>query len=443
MKKNKILVSLLIAGGLVTPMAHATNGYFAHGYGMKSKGMAGVGIALPQDAIAAATNPAGMVMVGDRIDFGLDYFKPVRSASTTGYMVAPGSPPFPMLPTTGPGTSASFSGNGDSSFLIPEFGYNKMISSSSSFGVSVYGNGGMNTNYGNLNSGTIGGAPGAGVFGSGKAGVDLIQLFIAPTYSTMINTDNALGVSLNIARQMISVYGIQNFTGVSTNPAATSNTGYDTSDGIGLKLGWIGKVTPSISLGATYQSKTKMGKFKKYSGLFAEQGGFDIPETYGIGIAAKTTPDLTLAADIQQINYSKVPSIGNSVNNLSACFVGNTTGCLGGGNGAGFGWKDMTVFKLGASYTYSQSLTLRGGLSTARQPIPTNETFFNVLAPAVIENHLTLGATWTLASKSELTVAYMHAFENTVNGTNTAIGGNGVGLKMYQDSLGIGYGWKM
>lgn len=446
MKKQKILVSLLIAGGLISPMAHATNGYFSHGYGMKSKGMAGVGIALPQDSLAAATNPAGMVMVGDRLDLGVDYFKPVRSSSTTGYSMGMGNPPFQMIPSpTGPGTSAEFSGNGDSSFLIPELGYNKMINSTSSFGVSVYGNGGMNTSYDNLNSGTFGPAAGLGVFGNGKAGVDLSQLFIAPTYSTMITPDNALGVSLNIAHQSISVYGIQNFEGggISNTPTAVSNNGYDSTNGWGLKLGWIGKITPNISLGATYQSKTKMGKFSKYSGLFAEQGGFDIPETYGIGITAKTTPDLTVAVDIQQINYSKVPSVGNSINNLGSCMTGNATFCLGGSNGAGFGWRDMTVLKLGTSYAYSQSLTLRGGLSTTRQPIPGNETFFNVLAPATIENHLTLGATWTLPSKSELTVGYMHAFQNTVNGTNTTIGGNGVNLKMYEDSLGFAYGWKL
>jgi hypothetical protein len=50
---------------LVTPLlANATNGYFSHGYGAKSQGMAGVGIALPQDALAAATNPAGTALVG-------------------------------------------------------------------------------------------------------------------------------------------------------------------------------------------------------------------------------------------------------------------------------------------------------------------------------------------------------------------------------------------
>ncbi len=103
----------------------------------------------------------------------------------------------------------------------------------------------------------------------------------------------------------------------------------------------------------------------------------------------------------------------------------------------------MTVFKLGASYAYSQGLTLRGGLSTTRQPIPGGETLFNVMAPGVVETHLTLGATWTLENKGEVTVGYMHAFEKTVSGNNTALGGNGVDLKMHQDSFGIAYGWKM
>ena len=58
-----------------SPMtALATNGYFSHGYGTISKGMAGAGTALSQDSIAAATNPAGMAFVGNRIDGGFEVF---------------------------------------------------------------------------------------------------------------------------------------------------------------------------------------------------------------------------------------------------------------------------------------------------------------------------------------------------------------------------------
>ncbi len=47
-------------------VAQATNGYFSHGYGIKAKGMAGATTAFAQDAMIAATNPAGMAFVGDR-----------------------------------------------------------------------------------------------------------------------------------------------------------------------------------------------------------------------------------------------------------------------------------------------------------------------------------------------------------------------------------------
>ena len=52
-----LLAALLLGSAAISPLALATNGYFAHGYGIKSLGMAGVGFALPQDALAAASNP--------------------------------------------------------------------------------------------------------------------------------------------------------------------------------------------------------------------------------------------------------------------------------------------------------------------------------------------------------------------------------------------------
>jgi long-chain fatty acid transport protein len=54
-----------------------------------------------------------------------------------------------------------------------------------------------------------------------------------------------------------------------------------------------------------------------------------------------------------------------------------------------------------------------------------------------------------LPNKSELSFAYMHAFEKKVNGSNSIPGGpNGFGggdanLKMHEDSLGIAYGWNI
>ena len=64
--------------------AAATNGYFGHGYGLKAKSMGGVATALADDSFGGANNPASMVWAGDRLDLGLDWFHPARSAERSG-----------------------------------------------------------------------------------------------------------------------------------------------------------------------------------------------------------------------------------------------------------------------------------------------------------------------------------------------------------------------
>ncbi len=412
MKKG--LVAAAVVAAFVPAAAFATDGYFSHGYGMKAKGMGGVGIALPQDALAAATNPAGMALVGNRVDAGVDWFRPDRGAEIVGNGV--------------PGFNGSYDGNGTKDFLIPEFGYNRMVRPDLALGVSVFGNGGMNTDYKT--------SPFTAIGGTNPAGVDLEQLFVAPTVAYKMGA-HAFGVSLNLAYQRFKAQGLNPFAGFSSDPANLTDRGYDSSTGWGVRIGWTGQVTSAVTLGATYQTKTKMGKFDKYKGLFADQGSFDIPENYGVGIAVKALPQLTLAADIQRINYANVPAVGNPIDCLF-------TGCqLGGPNGAGFGWRNTTVYKFGAAYQWSQNLTLRAGYVTLKQPIPQNQTLFNILAPGVVEQHLTLGATWVLPNKSELTAAYMHAFENKVDGSGSiplAFGGGEANLRMNENSFGVAWG---
>jgi long-chain fatty acid transport protein len=413
---RKLLLAAATAAAFAPLAAQATTGYFAHGYGIKAKATGGVGIALPQDALAAASNPAGMAWVGNRIDLGADWFSPDRGASITG---------------NGAGLNGTYEGNGTSSFLIPEFGYNRMLNPNMSLGVSVYGNGGMNTTY-DTN-------PFAAFGGTGEAGVDLMQLFIAPTLAWK-GSSHSVGISLNLAYQRFEANGLPPaFAAFSSDPANFTNRGYDDSTGWGVRIGWMGQVSPTVTLGATYQSKTSMSKFDKYKGLFANQGEFDIPENYGVGIAWKAASALTVAADVVQINYSGIPAVGNPVDSL---FTGAQFGST---NGPGFGWKDTTVYKLGVTYGLSPNVTLRAGYVKLKQPIPQNQTFLNVLAPGVVEDHLTLGATWKMGTNGELTVMYMHAFEKEVNGSGSiplAMGGGEANLRMSQNSLGVAYGWK-
>jgi long-chain fatty acid transport protein len=88
MKIHRLVHLALLPAVLAPGLALATNGYLAHGYGVKAQGLAGAGIALPQDALAAATNPAGTAFVGERADIGATWFRPTRArksrATTSG-----------------------------------------------------------------------------------------------------------------------------------------------------------------------------------------------------------------------------------------------------------------------------------------------------------------------------------------------------------------------
>jgi len=415
MRIRQLIHAAVLPAILAPGLALATNGYLSHAYGVKAQGLAGTGIALPQDGLAAATNPAGTAFVGNRVDVGLTWFRPNRNAEIAG---------------NGAGLNGSYDGNDTKNFFIPEIGYVQQINPQFAAGVAVYGNGGMNTDYGSNPFRAFG--------ASGSAGVNLEQLFVSPSIAWKLNENHALGLAVNFAYQRFKAEGIQPFAVASQSPGSFTNRGTDSSTGWGFRLGYTGKLTPDLTLGATWASKTWTGKFDKYQGLFAEEGGFDIPANFGVGLAWKATSALTLAADVQRIQYSDIQSVGNPIGNV---FAGNA---FGSSNGPGFGWKDVTVAKIGVSYDINE-WTLRGGYSHATQPIPTDQTFLNILAPGVVQDHLSLGATWNLSKSGELSVAYTHAFKNTVNGSGSiplAYGGGEANIDLAEDILGVAYGWK-
>jgi len=396
--------------------ALATNGYFSHGYGVKSQAIAGVGIALPQDGLTAATNPAGTAFTGDRLDVGVNLFKPSRSAEITAPSPAEGN----------------YSADGRDLFLIPEFGYTRQISPQLSVGLAVYGNGGMNTSYDRNPFEKLG--------GQGKAVMNLEQLFISPSVAWKATPDHVFGAALNLAHQRFSIRGIDGFKGASAAPDNVTDQGTDSSTNAGIRLGWIGQLTPEWRVGATWSSKIQ-GRFDKYKGLFAEQGGFDIPANYGVGVSWQPAQNWTLGLDYQVIELSDVKSVGNPLSQLTV--QGQP---LGSSDGPGFGWKDVKVVKLGVIHQLNDAWTLRAGYSHATQPIPKSETFFNILAPGVVQDHLTAGFTWKASTNSEWSAHYTHAFAKTVKGQNSIppvpFGGGEANIRLKEDIIGVSYGWK-
>lgn len=418
-----------VAAAAVTMMAagtaQATNGYFSNGYGTASKGMSGVSVANPQDTQAAANNPAGMRALGNRFDAGISVFSPRRSYETT--------------------TGGFFAGTGDPAhksssnyFLVPSFGANWDMGEYS-LGVTMTANGGMNTDYATnvFNGGT-----------NGRTGIDLAQALIGFTYSRDLNSDHTIGITPTLAAQRFKATGLQGFGAISSDATKLTDNGYDYSYGGGMRLGWLGKMNDKLTLGAMAQSKMYMQKFDKYAGLFANKGEFDIPATVSIGASYKATDKLTVSGDAQRIFYGSVDSISNTHNISVVPIMGAPTthaNALGASNGVGFGWQDMDVFKVGLEYAYSDALTLRTGASHNTAAFSNTETLFNVLAPAVVNTHLSVGGTYEFAPNMSFSMSYTRAFTADITGVNTnnavALGGAAapIALEMNQHDLEVGF----
>lgn len=474
-RKNITQLTTVIATLLLTTPVWATNGYFMHGIGSKNKGMAGSGLAMPEDAISVANNPAAALANAGKYDLGLAVFSPSRHYKTGDSLANGHGGAF----TIGPNDIDSE----NDFFYVPHMAGAWSINDKSAWSAAFYGKGGMNTRWeggtASFDPDGIGPAPvmtlpgtyGGGIAGNkGTSGVDLMQAYLEFGYSRGMGENFTWGASLVGVMQLFSARGLEAFAGFTETFATSivsgggpvpvnnlSGNGHDKSYGIGAKLGIQWDMTEKVSFAASYQTEIGMGELDKYSDLFAEQGGFDIPADLKAGITFRPNKGLALNFDVEHIWYSDIASISNPVRNVYACPTAGLGGtdlssCFGGSNGGGFGWDDMTVYKVGAQWTSGNDWTWRAGFSHGDQPIPTTETMFNILAPGTIEDHITLGFTRALPSGNEWSMAFMYALNSKVKGpaspTNPMISGNPfdptqtVDIDMDQWEIEFSFGWR-
>jgi long-chain fatty acid transport protein len=419
--KTRLMLGLAAVMGFGFGTAHATSGYFQTGYGQKVVAMGGASDGVVTGAMGGANNPASIAFAGESFSIGGTFFNPIRSASRIDNAYGLN------------GSSVSK----DDNFLIPDIGYNTHINDQWSFGLTIYANGGLNTDYPggalkcpNPQTGQL--QPGNLLCGPGHLGVNVAQVIVAPSLAYRVTPTLAVAVSPQIIYQTFLADGLQPFEAYSSNPSAVTNRGGDGSLGIGVKVGVFWQVTPQFSVGGTYSPKADMERFKKYAGLFAGAGGFDVPASFSVGVAYKITPQLMVAADFQRLFYANVPSIGNQSSNQAP---------LGANNGPGFGWRNINVYKAGVAYKIDPRFTLRAGYAHSDNPVTSKNVTFNILAPGVVENQVSAGLTYHFTRQNDVTLTVFHAFQNSVSGaTSPLLPGGGIdSVKLSENSVGIGF----
>jgi long-chain fatty acid transport protein len=402
--------------------AHATEGYFLNGTSVRDKGVAGAGVADAADPLVVATNPAGIAEIDSQVEIGASVFMPRRSFTGSG----------------GPGfTPSGEVKSGSNYFPLPTLGASWKLGEKSAVGLAIYGNGGLNTNYGAPANPACASPPlpaANGVFCGGTTGVNLIQAFVAASYARKLGDHVTVGVSPLLGIQIFKARGLAVFTPFSSAPTKLTDNGNSVSTGFGLRGGVLLKISPQFRIGASYQTKMNMSKFKKYAGLFENGGSFDIPSNYTVGVAVEPTPGFKILADYRHINYSDIPAVSNSSTiPLPFGFKG----------GPGFGWKDVDAYKFGVEVPASESLTLRAGAAFNNNPVPGSDATINILAPGVSKRHYTVGARLGMGEKSSLDFSFLYSptahtsgIEITPQGPNP---GHLIDLQMHQFEFGFAW----
>lgn len=400
--------------------AWATNGYFQHGYGTASKGMAGVAVALPEDTQSVIANPAGVALLGNRVDIGLGFFMPDRDVTAAG----------------GGNVPDGVYDSENELFLIPDFGVNYKFTPDTALAITLTANGGMNTEY--KTNPFVNFAAGAGLTASKPAGVDMAQSALGITLAHKIG-NHSFGVTPTVAVQRFKAYGLQGFTGASKYSNHVTDQGYDYSGGGGFRVGYMGTFFDDLTVGVSYQSRLWMSKYSKYKGLFANEGEFDVPPVVGAGLAYRVpSTRVTLGFDWQWIQYRQVEAVGNDgVMNLNT-LAGERR--LGGNDHApGFGWNDVHVFKLGLSWQALDQLTLRAGVSHNTGVYSDHDMLFDILAPATVRTHASVGATYDFDENHSLGFSYTRGFSNSIDGTHVSNGTGTLDHRMDQHDVMAGY----
>jgi long-chain fatty acid transport protein len=424
-----VFVILFAIVSLPVP-ALATNGYQLIAIGANQKSMAGAVTAAPQDAMTAISNPAGIGRIGNRADFSMEAFFPVRSVDFTslqGERTEGGSELY-GIPSMG--------------WVAPAFGRDDVF-----FGGGMFATSGLGVDYGQSIF-----LPGQALDQMASAppgtfedvtfdGYSVIQFWkMAPAVAWNVNEQLSLGFSLNLdyqsltMRQVIRDVPFWNDPGDPTAGITQANVSLDlgrpTSQfGYGATVGFLYDVHELVTLGGSYASKQYFsdaefrvgaGDVFNFNGAMGAPGIYkldlEFPQMLAVGMAVRPLEGLLVDVDVKWINWS---ATHESVELSGPHDAFDTNGDLSGdasSTALDFGWDDQTVLALGAQYLVNDRLTLQAGFNTATAPIDEADVFNNLILPAVVEKHVTFGFHYYLGEHWGIGGAFMSALEETLAG---------------------------
>lgn len=266
--------------------------------------------------------------------------------------------------------------------------------------------------------------------GDGVSSGELVLMYIRAGYARRFGDTLSFGVSPILVVESFKARGLSAFDDYSVAPGHVSDRGHPKAPslGVGGRIGALWSPVENLTLGASWQSKIAVGRFDSYEGVILAGGRIDSPEMWNAGLALRPARRHLLAADFERIEFSDIPVLGRRFNApafAERCLLPRllldaepSSACLGGDLGPGFGWTDTRSYKLGYRYSPTADLAFGLGYAWTRRPVHGDQALFNILAPAVTNDHFAGGVSWRMRPGLTLNIATLYAPRRSVSGRN-------------------------
>jgi long-chain fatty acid transport protein len=390
-KKSVLLAFLLVVGLGSLGLA---NGLNLNGLGGRAVAMGGAFVALANDQSAIFWNPAGMANFKTRY---LGFYGVDLIPSASYLMQVPQQTGLLSLVDAKTKTKHYLAGLG---------AYYQPINDQLVVGIGVYTPSGLGAAWDgnefiNLQDYELGLA--AGQHSSAYLWESRIgKITISPAVSYKINDMVSVGAALNIDYGMFSLKRWAGAVPVAANKQLDLGQYEDSSHGwgIGATFGVLVKANDMLSFGATLRTPSKI----TFSGTtnisnidllgLVQQSDTEKTITWPLwiagGVAFRPREDLTLTADLQWTQWSKVDTIETTYKephwSLFFTQAGETITPMK--------WEDALQIRFGAEYMLYQNVAIRAGYYY--DPAPAPDKTLNILLPSYNFNVITVGAGWDL-----------------------------------------------
>jgi long-chain fatty acid transport protein len=383
---------LVVASALVAASASA-NGIYHNGSGARAMALGGAGTVVEDDPLSAmAANPASLTTVAG----------PAFSLGAVG-LIAEGKFSNAANPSgVDLGTSAGF--GGELALSIP-------LCSRATIGFGFTPESTLRAEwaYNDTNPGATGNAlvPGGVSYGFQKQESEIIVLRTALGLGVKITEALSVGASVGLLyndNRLTAPYVFQSHPGL-----AGLKTLLDLSaEGLGFdgQIGALWRPTPGWSFAVAWKSPSVVHAKGNANGDAGTQLGapsvpfhYDaevqnhFPQTVSLGTAWKPAERWRLLGQIDWINWSDAFDVLRvRLSNGDNSTINGVLGTTSLNDDAPLRWRDAYVFRTGAEYDLTHSITLRAGYSYGRSPVP-DETL-TPLTAVILEHTIGLGAGW-------------------------------------------------